>query len=126
MPNQNPEQIARDNIDKQLADCGWIIQDMRKVNLFVGIGVAVDLEPEFNNTPHDLGILSMARTADPASANTSFFIVTARVSALDGQYTVFGRVVEGLDVVQQIEMTPVDGETPVTRVEVGRVTVIAP
>jgi type I restriction enzyme R subunit len=41
MPNQNPEQIARDNIDKQLADCGWIIQDMRKVNLFVGIGVAV-------------------------------------------------------------------------------------
>jgi peptidyl-prolyl cis-trans isomerase B (cyclophilin B) len=85
-----------------------------------------DLQPEFNDTPHDLGILSMARTADPASANTSFFIVTARASALDGQYTVFGRVVEGLDVVQQIEATPVEGETPVTRVEVSRVTVIRP
>jgi len=85
-----------------------------------------DLPPEFNDTPHDLGILSMARTADPASANTSFFIVTARASALDGQYTVFGRVVEGLDVVQRIESTPVEGEAPVTRVEVTRATVLRP
>jgi peptidyl-prolyl cis-trans isomerase B (cyclophilin B) len=80
------------------------------------------LAPEFNDTPHDTGILSMARTADPASANTSFFIVTARASALDRAYTVFGRVVEGLDVVEKIETTPVNGEDPVTRVEVSRVT----
>jgi peptidyl-prolyl cis-trans isomerase B (cyclophilin B) len=85
-----------------------------------------DLAPEFNDTPHDKGILSMARGADPGSANTSFFIVTARASALDGQYTAFGRVVEGLDVVEQIEASPVNGEAPVTRVEVSRVTVIAP
>ncbi|MCX6237126.1 MAG: hypothetical protein NTY07_06125 [Bacteroidia bacterium] len=41
MTNQNPEQIARDHIDKQLTACGWTIQDVRKVNLHVGISVAV-------------------------------------------------------------------------------------
>ena len=41
MPNQNPEQIARDNIDKQLTDCGWLIQGIKKVNLHAGIGIAV-------------------------------------------------------------------------------------
>jgi peptidylprolyl isomerase len=65
----------------------------------------------------------MARLDDPASANTSFFIVTARTPALDGKYTVFGRVVEGLDVVERIEASAVNGETPITRIEVVRVTV---
>ena len=83
-----------------------------------------NLQPEFNDTPHDKGTLSMARLDDPASANTSFFIVTARAPALDGKYTVFGRVVEGLDVVEKIEMAPVSGEAPVTRIEVSRVTVV--
>jgi peptidyl-prolyl cis-trans isomerase B (cyclophilin B) len=82
-----------------------------------------DLQPEFNDTPHDKGILSMARLDDPASANTSFFIVTARTPALDGKYTVFGRVVEGLDIVEKIEAVPVNGETPVTRIEVRQVKV---
>jgi cyclophilin family peptidyl-prolyl cis-trans isomerase len=82
-----------------------------------------NLQPEFNDTPHDRGILSMARLEDPASANTSFFIVTARTPGLDGKYTVFGRVVEGLEVVEKIEALPVNGETPVTRIEVRRVTV---
>ena len=81
------------------------------------------LQPEFNPTPHDKGILSMARGNDPASADTSFFIVTARTPGLDNQYTVFGRVVEGLDVVDAIEAVPVNGEAPVTRIEVTRVTV---
>jgi len=85
-----------------------------------------NLQPEFNDTPHDKGILSMARLDDPASANTSFFIVTARTPALDGKYTVFGRVVEGIDVVERIESAPVNGETPVTRIEVTRVTVWKP
>jgi peptidyl-prolyl cis-trans isomerase B (cyclophilin B) len=82
-----------------------------------------NLQPEFNDTPHDKGIVSMARLEDPASANTSFFIVTARTPALDGKYTVFGRVIEGLDVVEKIEASPVNGEAPVTRIEVSRVTV---
>lgn len=41
LPNQNPEQKARDNIDRQLIACGWIIQDKKKINLSAGIGVAI-------------------------------------------------------------------------------------
>ncbi len=83
-----------------------------------------NLQPEFNDTPHEKGTLSMARLDDPASASTSFFVVTARTPALDGTYTVFGRVVEGIEVVEKIEQVPVNGETPVTRVDVMRVTVL--
>jgi peptidyl-prolyl cis-trans isomerase B (cyclophilin B) len=78
------------------------------------------LQPEFNDTMHDRGTLSMARGDDPASATSSFFIVLARTPALDGKYTAFGRVTAGLDVVQKIEAQPVNGETPVTRIEVTR------
>src|SRR5262249_29163247 len=82
-----------------------------------------NLQPELNEPPHDRGTVSMARGDDPASANTSFFIVLARTPALDGRYTVFGRVVSGMDVVAKIEAQPVDGETPTTRIEVTRVRV---
>jgi cyclophilin family peptidyl-prolyl cis-trans isomerase len=78
------------------------------------------LQPEFNPTPHERGTVSMARGDDPASATSSFFIVLARTPALDTRYTVFGRVSAGLDVVEKIEAQPVDGETPVSRIEVTR------
>jgi peptidyl-prolyl cis-trans isomerase B (cyclophilin B) len=84
------------------------------------------LQPEFNDTVHDRGIVSMARGDDPASATSSFFIVLARTPALDHQYTAFGRVTAGLDVIERIEAVPVDGETPQTRIEVTRVTVVRP
>ena len=77
-----------------------------------------NMQPEFNDTRHVRGIVSMARLDDPASASTSFFICTAAAPALDGVYTVFGVVVEGLDVVERIEAVPTDGETPVDRVEI--------
>jgi cyclophilin family peptidyl-prolyl cis-trans isomerase len=83
-----------------------------------------ELPPEFNPTPHDRGILSMAHGDDPASATSSFFIVLDRNPGLDNQYTVFGRVVEGLDVIDRIEAVPVNGEAPVTRIEVMRVRVV--
>jgi peptidyl-prolyl cis-trans isomerase B (cyclophilin B) len=82
-----------------------------------------NLQPEFNDTPHDRGIVSMARLDDPASASSSFFIVLARTPALDGKYTVFGRVIDGLDVLQKIETAPLNGESPITRIEVSRVTI---
>ena len=82
------------------------------------------LQPEFNRTSHDKGIVSMARLSeDPASATTSFFIVTAPSPGIDGVYTVFAKVAAGLDVVEKIEAVAVNGETPVTRVEVMRVRV---
>jgi peptidyl-prolyl cis-trans isomerase B (cyclophilin B) len=87
--------------------------------------VVKTLQPEFNDMPHVLGTLSMARGDDPASASTSFFICTAPAAALDGKYTAFGEVVDGLPVVQAIEAVAVDGETPKSRIEVVRARVVA-
>ena len=82
------------------------------------------LPPEFTDTLHERGIVSMARVSgEPASATTSFFIVLARAERLDGQYSVFGRVVSGMDVVARMEAVPVNGETPVTPIAVSRVVV---
>ena len=61
---------------------------------------------------------------DPASANTSFFICTGTSTALDGVYTAFGRVVEGMAVVEAIEAVPRTGETPNTRVDLKTVRVV--
>ena len=84
------------------------------------------LKAEFNDQLHDVGVVSMARQADPDSASTSFFIVTARAASLDQKYTVFGRVAQGLDVVKAIEAVPVNGETPVQAVTLRRVRVVKP
>ncbi len=77
---------------------------------------------EFNPLTHEAGIVSMARGDDPDSASTSFFICTAASPSLDGKYTAFGRVLEGMDVVAAIEQTPLDGEAPRTRIGITRVT----
>lgn len=67
-------------------------------------GPGYTIPAEFNDTPHDLGILSMARSRDPNSAGSQFFICLSRerTKFLDGEYTVFGQVIEGLDVVKSI------------------------
>jgi cyclophilin family peptidyl-prolyl cis-trans isomerase len=75
------------------------------------------LAPEFNDTKHVKGIVSMARGAEPGSATTSFFICTGASTPLDGQYTAFGRVVNGMATVEAIEKTPVNGEAPINRIE---------
>ena len=69
-------------------------------------------------------IHSMAHGDDPACASTSFFIVTADAPSLDGKYTVFGRVIDGLDVLERIESTPVSGESPTTRIDLVKVRVV--
>jgi cyclophilin family peptidyl-prolyl cis-trans isomerase len=81
------------------------------------------LKAEFNDQIHELGTLSMARTDDPDSATSSFFLVTARAQALDGKYTVFGKIEGGIAVVQKIEAVAANGEAPVDRVELVRVRV---
>jgi peptidyl-prolyl cis-trans isomerase B (cyclophilin B) len=80
-----------------------------------------NLQPEFNDTLHVKGTVSMARGDNPASADTSFFIVLGPSPVLDGKYTAFGRVVDGLPVVEAIERVPVNGEAPVTRIEIRSV-----
>ena len=62
-----------------------------------------DLEAEFNDIKHERGIVSMARTNNPDSANAQFFIMLAPSRHLDGQYTVWGRVVDGMDLVDNIK-----------------------
>ena len=87
-------------------------------------GYVHTLEPEFNATKHERGILSMARGTELASATTSFFIVLAPAESLDGKYTAFGRVVAGLDVVDKMEVVARDGETPSARIDVTRARVV--
>jgi cyclophilin family peptidyl-prolyl cis-trans isomerase len=80
-----------------------------------------NLAPEFNDTKHVKGIVSMARGDAPDSATTSFFICTGTSTALDGTYTAFGRVVDGMAAVDAIEATPRNGEAPTTRIELKTV-----
>jgi cyclophilin family peptidyl-prolyl cis-trans isomerase len=82
------------------------------------------LQPEFSETKHVRGTLSMARGDDPASATTSFFIVLGEAPNLDGKYSVFGHVVDGMDTLAKIESTPVNGESPVTRIDILHVRVL--
>ena len=62
-----------------------------------------DLKQEFNDVPHEKGTLSMARSSDPDSANSQFFICFEQASFLDRQYTVFGKVIEGMEFVDKIK-----------------------
>jgi cyclophilin family peptidyl-prolyl cis-trans isomerase len=62
-----------------------------------------DLKEEFNDLPHERGTLSMARSQDPNSANSQFFICFKAASFLDRQYTVFGKVTEGMEFVDKIK-----------------------
>jgi peptidyl-prolyl cis-trans isomerase B (cyclophilin B) len=82
-----------------------------------------NMAPEFNDTKHVKGIVSMARGDDPGSATTSFFVCTGTAQALDGQYTAFGRVVGGMAAVEAIEAAPRDGETPTMRIELRSIRV---
>ena len=61
-----------------------------------------DLKAEFNDIPHERGTLSMARSSDPNSANSQFFICFEAAPHLDRQYTVFGKVIEGMDNIDKI------------------------
>ena len=62
-----------------------------------------DLKEEFSDLPHERGTLSMARSQDPNSANSQFFICFKEASFLDRQYTVFGKVIEGMELVDKIK-----------------------
>ena len=62
-----------------------------------------DLKEEFSDLPHERGTLSMARSQDPNSANSQFFICFKESSFLDRQYTVFGKVIEGMEIVDKIK-----------------------
>jgi peptidyl-prolyl cis-trans isomerase B (cyclophilin B) len=76
-------------------------------------GPGYKIKAEFNDHSHQRGVISMAREPDPDSAGSQFFICLAPVPRLDGEYTTFGKLIKGDDVLQKI------GDTPVTRNSVG-------
>jgi peptidyl-prolyl cis-trans isomerase B (cyclophilin B) len=81
-------------------------------------GPGYRVKAEFNKTPHTRGIVSMARAQDPDSAGSQFFICVADANFLDGQYTAFGEVVSGMDVVDRIVNVQRDGnDNPLQRIE---------
>jgi len=81
-------------------------------------GPGYQLKAEFNKKPHRRGTLSMARSGHPDSAGSQFFICVADVPSLDGQYTVFGEVTKGMEVVDKIVSQPRDGnDNPRERIE---------
>lgn len=83
------------------------------------------LQAEFNDKPHLRGTVSMARTPDPNSAGSQFFICVAPASSLDHQYTVFGQVTEGLEVVDKIVKVPRDpNDNPLEPVHMLKVRVM--
>ena len=75
--------------------------DLRKAGM--GGSNLPDLPSEFNDLPHEKGTLSMARSSDPNSANSQFFICFKPAPFLDRQYTVFGKVIEGMEFVDKIK-----------------------
>lgn len=72
---------------------------------------------EFNDIPHERGILSAARSQDPNSATSQFFICHAAARFLDGKYTVYGKVLQGIEVVDKVCEAPRNGEAPVDKIE---------
>ena len=81
-------------------------------------GPGYSIKAEFNDTPHKRGILSMARSKDPNSAGSQFYIVVKDSAFLDGQYTAFGKVLSGMTVADQIVNAPRDGrDNPNERIE---------
>ena len=86
--------------DVQFGDLSSDNFDLRKAG--TGGSDLADLKQEFNNLPHERGTLSMARSSDPNSANSQFFICFQEASFLDRQYTVFGKVIEGMEFVDKI------------------------
>ncbi len=85
-------------------------------------GPGYSIKAEFNATPHDRGIVSMARSSDPDSAGSQFFICVKDSHFLDGQYTAFGKVVKGMDVVDKIAAVERDKrDNPLSRVVMKKV-----
>jgi peptidyl-prolyl cis-trans isomerase B (cyclophilin B) len=76
-----------------------------------------NLKGEFTKGNHIRGVLSMARGGDPDSADSSFFIVLGPAPHLDHKYTIFGKVVDGFEILEEIEKVARDGEKPRERIE---------
>jgi peptidyl-prolyl cis-trans isomerase B (cyclophilin B) len=104
------------------AGCPLTRDDDRSNDGTGGPGFTIDAE--FNDRPHKRGTLSMARKSDPNSAGSQFFICHKAQPGLDGQYTVFGRVIDGMDVVDTIANAKRDKkDNPLEKIVMEKVTI---
>ncbi|MCH7498797.1 MAG: peptidylprolyl isomerase [Nitrospinae bacterium] len=88
-------------------------------------GPGYTIDAEFNDTKHERGVLSMARSGEPNSAGSQFFICVKDAFFLDGQYTAFGRVIEGMDVADKIVNEPRDSnDNPKEKMEIKSISFI--
>jgi peptidyl-prolyl cis-trans isomerase B (cyclophilin B) len=88
-------------------------KDPARENSYGQGGPGYNIKAEFNDHSHERGVISMARSQDPDSAGSQFFICLGPVHRLDHQYTTFGKLIKGQDVLGKI------GDTPVTRNSTG-------
>ena len=111
-PDLAPQHVARikelvrmhfyDNVPFHRVIDGFMAQTGDPTGTGMG-GSGKNIKAEFNNAPHVRGTVSMARASDPDSADSQFFIVLADSPFLDGQYTVFGKVISGMQFVDGIK-----------------------
>lgn len=93
-------------------------------------GPGYSINAEFNNRPHKFGVISMARSRDPNSAGSQFFICDGDAPNLDHQYTAFGKLIKGDDVLRKIADTPVvpgrggEPSKPTQRVEIKSIEIV--
>lgn len=90
-------------------------------------GPGYQIKAEFNKKTHSRGVISMARSSDPDSAGSQFFIVHGDAKFLDGQYTAFGELVSGDDVLEKLAGVPTKGperSTPVERVAIESIKIV--
>ena len=84
-----------------------------------------NVEAEFSDIPYDTGIVGAARSMDPDSANSQFFITLKRETGFDNRYTVFGKVIEGMNNVRTISgVQPKDGERPVEPIRIKHISIV--
>ncbi len=89
-------------------------------------GPGYNVNAEFSSKHHARGILSMARSSDPNSAGSQFFICHADAGNLDGQYTVFGNLIKGFDVLDKIATTPTETpDRPIQRVNIDSIKIVS-
>ncbi len=104
-----------------------LTKDEKNAGRFGTGGPGWTIKAEFNQNKHVRGVLSMARTSDPDSAGSQFFICLEAARNLDNQYTAFGKLIAGEDVLMKIGDTPTagrEGSTPTEKVELKSVKIV--
>jgi peptidyl-prolyl cis-trans isomerase B (cyclophilin B) len=102
-----------------------LTKDPSKENQWGSGGPGYTIKAEFNDHHHDRGVISMARTSDPDSAGSQFFICHGDPHFLDHQYTAFGKLIKGDDVLEKIATTPTHPpDRPDKRVEITSIKIV--